>query len=399
VIPRRTLTLYPGIGRDVLRYFARRDAAAADRVKRFEDAFARYLGVRYAVATASGTDAMLLLLDALGLRRGDHLLTSSYTIRPLVPTLVAKGYDVELLDVAADDCNVDAGDLRAKLRPDTRAVIVTHMFGTPARVDEIRAVLAGHPCLLIEDAAHAHGATYQGRRCGTLGDAAFFSFDQVKPLSTFGGGMAVTDRDDVAAFVRAEIERDPVPANRVAKVLAGFAEHALVNSPVFRLVTWLTRFDRVRRLLGTLYRALDRRPPTRNRRLSAVQAFIGLRQLDHLDARVAARRRIAQRLAGSLRRMTPQRVPDGCASSYYKFTVLASGDSAPIKERLYRAGIDVGIKDDINFPCHLDLGRPPEEFPGSTAVHERLVELPGYETLTPRQVERIARALAAIETE
>jgi dTDP-4-amino-4,6-dideoxygalactose transaminase len=97
--------------------------------------------------------------------------------------------------------------------------------------------------------------------------------------------------------------------------------------------------------------------------------------------------------------MTPQRVPDGCASSYYKFTVLASGDSAPIKERLYRAGIDVGIKDDINFPCHLDLGRPPEEFPGSTAVHERLVELPGYETLTPRQVERIARALAAIETE
>ena len=399
MIPRRTLTLYPGIVRDVLRYVLGRDGPASDRVARFEAAFARYLGVRHAVATASGTDAMLLLLDGLGLRPGDHLLTASYTIRPLIPALAAKGYDVELLDVAVDDCNVSVDDLRAKLRPDTRAVIVTHMFGTPARMDEIREALAGRSCFLIEDAAHAHGATYKGRRCGTLGDAAFFSFDQVKPLSTFGGGMAVTDRDDLAAAVRAEVERDPVPADRHAKILAGFAEHALVNSPLFWLVTWLMRSDRVRRLLGTLYRALDHRPATHNRRLSAVQAFIGLRQLDHLDARVAARQRIARRLSAGLRRVAPQRVPEGCASSYYKFTALAPGDSAPIKERMFRRGIDVGIKDDINFPCHLDLGQTPAAFPGTTAVHERLVELPGYESLKPREVERIARALAEIENE
>jgi dTDP-4-amino-4,6-dideoxygalactose transaminase len=324
------------------------------------------------------------------------VLSTAYTIQPLMRVFKDKGYDLELLDVCAEDANIDPRDLTRKLRPDTKAVIVTHMFGTPARMEEIRIALGEHPCKVIEDAAHAHGAVYRGRRCGTLGDAAFFSLDQVKPLSTFGGGFATTNDDALAAAMRADLAADSPVRSRVGKALTGYFEHALVNSPIFGLAVRLTRFPTVRALLGAAYRQLDRRPPKRNRRLSEMQAFLGRRHLAHLDARLAARRRNATFLAGHCRGLQPQRLPDGAESSYYKFTALAPGDSTDMKERLLRRGVDVGIKDDINYPCYLDLGRSADEFPGTRAVYERLVEIPAYETLSPRRLQRIADALAEI---
>ena len=382
------------MARDVMRFFTR--PKPVNPVSRFEEAFARYIGRKHAVATCSGTDAMLLILNGLGLKPGDHLLSSAYTIQPLVETFLLKGYDLELVDISREDFNLDVDDLSRKIRPDTKAVIVTHMFGTPARMDEIQDIVRHTAAAVIEDAAHAHGATYRGRRCGALADSAFFSFDQIKPLSTFGGGMALTDDDDLAADMRRRLSRDPELPHRIANVAMGYLEHALVNSPLFWLFGWLTRFPRARELTGAIYRKLDRRPLKRNRRLSDLQAVLGLRQLDHLDARLTARRKVVAEISECLRGLIPQRVPEDCTSTYYKFTALSPVDSASVKEELFRRGIDVGIKDDINYPCYLLLDRSPEEFPGTQYVYEHLLDLPGYESLSPQKIRKIADALAEI---
>ena len=394
MIPRRTITFYPKMGRDVIRTLAR--PGGAHRVRAFEDAFARYIGTGHALSTCSGTDAMLLILDALGLQRGDHLLSTAYTIRPLVQTLLARGFDLELLDISTEDFNVSVDDLRRKVRNRTKAVIVTHMFGVPARMDAIKAALSGHGCTLIEDAAHAHGAKYGGRRCGSLADAAFFSFDQVKPVSTFGGGMVVTDDDGLAEEMRRRLTGAPIPTRRLSNVVMGYAEHAVVNSPLFSGVVWLTRKDRLRSKIGALYRLLDRRPAERNLRLSAMQADLGLRQLEHLDGRLALRRRTAAHLAKHCRGLTPQKVPEGAEPSYHKFTALAPKESSYVKEMFFHRGIDVGIKGDVNYPCYVELGQSSAGFPGTRFVYQRLVELPAYETLSARAIDRIASAIGEI---
>ena len=394
MIPRRTITFYPGMARDILRFF--REGQDENWVEKFEQRFAEFLGVKNCVATASGTAAMLLLLDTLGFKAGDHLLSTAYTIEPLIQTFRAKGYALELLDISTEDFNIDPADLERKLRPDTKGVIVTHMFGTPARIDEIRKVLEGTSCLLIEDAAHAHGATYQGRLCGTLGDAAFFSFDQVKPLSTFGGGMAVTNDDAIAARIREKLEEHPPVRHRLSKAIMGYIEHGMINSPLFDLIIRLTRFQWIRNSIGALYRKLDRRPKNSNLRLSLQQAYLGYRQLDHLEQRLSQRRANADFLRKKLYPLIPQHIPDQCTSTFYKFTALSPVDSEIIKKKLMQKGIDVGIKDDINYPCYEALGLAPDDFPGTKQVYKRLVELPGYETLTPNKLEKIAQEISEL---
>lgn len=395
MIPRRTITFYRGMFRDIVRFMIKRPEE--DVITRFEKEFAGYVGTSQAVSTSSGTDAMIMILDGLGLKPGDHLLATAYTIQPLIGVFKAKGYDLELIDIDEDDFNVSVADLEKKIRPRTIAVIVTHIFGSPARMDEIKKVLVDYDCALIEDAAHAHGAVYKGRRCGSLADAAFFSFDQVKPLSTFGGGMVTTDDRELATRIRKALAAEPIPEQRLSKALMGYLEHAFINSPLFRLFCWFTRFERTRQAIGFLYRKLDRRPPKRNLRLSRMQAFLGLRQLEHLDERLAARQRNAALITKSFRGLTPQKVAEGCSSTYYKFTALAPGEARSVKELLYQKGIDAGIEDDINYPCHRDLGQGDELFPVTSDVYRRLLDLPGYETLSEIKLLKIAEALSEIE--
>ena len=366
------------------------------KTKELEDALSRYLNVKYAVAVSSGTAALHLSLLSLGIGPGDEVIVPDFTFPATANAVELCGARAILAGIELNNFNIDPADLERKLRPDTKGVIVTHMFGTPARIDEIRKVLEGTSCLLIEDAAHAHGATYQGRLCGTLGDAAFFSFDQVKPLSTFGGGMAVTNDDAIAARIREKLEEHPPVRHRLSKAIMGYIEHGMINSPLFDLIIRLTRFQWIRNSIGALYRKLDRRPKNSNLRLSLQQAYLGYRQLDHLEQRLSQRRANADFLRKKLYPLIPQHIPDQCTSTFYKFTALSPVDSEIIKKKLMQKGIDVGIKDDINYPCYEALGLAPDDFPGTKQVYKRLVELPGYETLTPNKLEKIAQEISEL---
>jgi dTDP-4-amino-4,6-dideoxygalactose transaminase len=168
-------------------------------VEAFEEAFARYLGVRHCVGVANGTDALTIALRAVGVRPGDDVVLPSFTFYATAEAVVTVGARPVFCDIDPATFCITGATVEAALTSRTTAIVPVHLFGNVAPMDELQAL--GVP--LVEDAAQAAGATYRGRRAGALGTAATFSFFPSKNLPCLGdGGALVTDDDDVAALAR-----------------------------------------------------------------------------------------------------------------------------------------------------------------------------------------------------
>jgi dTDP-4-amino-4,6-dideoxygalactose transaminase len=169
-------------------------------VEGFEREFASYLGVRHVVGVANGTDAITIAIRAMGVAPGDEVVVPSFTFYATAEAVVSAGARPVFCDVDVGTRNVTIDTVREALTPRTTAVVAVDLFGAPAPVPELRSL--GLP--VLEDAAQALGASYGGRRAGSLGDAATFSFYPSKNLGCFGdGGAIATDGDDVAELARA----------------------------------------------------------------------------------------------------------------------------------------------------------------------------------------------------
>jgi dTDP-4-amino-4,6-dideoxygalactose transaminase len=174
-----------------------------DVVGEIEDAFAAHCGARAAVGVASGTDAIALALRALGIGRGDEVVVPANTCPPTADGVRASGATPVFADAEPVTYGLDPTRLEERLTPRTKAVVAVHLYGQCADVEPIREVTRRHGLRLVEDAAHAHGASYRGAGAGTLGDAAAFSFYPTKNLGALGdGGAVVTDDPEVAGRVR-----------------------------------------------------------------------------------------------------------------------------------------------------------------------------------------------------
>jgi len=170
------------------------------RVDNFELAFAKRMGVQYALALSSGTSALIAALKAMGIRRGDEVITQSHTFIATVEAIVETGA-IPVITEIDKTMNMDPDDLRKKITDKTRAIIPVHMMGVACRMDEITAIARKHNIPVLEDNAQSCGGTYKGKMLGTLGDAGTTSFDFGKVLTTGEGGMIITDNE--AIFTRA----------------------------------------------------------------------------------------------------------------------------------------------------------------------------------------------------
>ncbi len=169
----------------------------------FEARFADFCGVKHALAVSNATQALHLACLALGIGPGDEVIAPSLTFVATTNAVLYTGAEVRFADISSpDDLTISVEAIEAQITQRTRAIIIMHYAGYPCRMAEIMAVAERHGLVLIEDAAHAPGATYRGKALGTWGDAGCFSFFSNKNLSTGEGGMLVTNRDDVAARVR-----------------------------------------------------------------------------------------------------------------------------------------------------------------------------------------------------
>lgn len=171
-------------------------------IKEFENSFAAYCGVRYGVATSSGTTALHLALATLGIKEGDEVLVSTFTNMATFFAVHYTGARPVPIDIEPDTWNINPALLEAKITPKTKAIMVVHIYGHPVDMNPVLEIAKKHNLFVIEDAAEAHGAEYEGKKIGSLGDIACFSFYANKILTTGEGGMIITKNEELAKKAR-----------------------------------------------------------------------------------------------------------------------------------------------------------------------------------------------------
>lgn len=172
-------------------------------VDKLEDEIANRLGVLEAVGVASGTDALVLALEAFGIGEGDEVITTPFTFFATAEAITRVGATPVFVDVEKDTFNINPKRIEEKITPATKAILPVHIFGQPAKMDEINQIAKNYQLIVIEDACQAFGATYRGKYVGQLGDAACFSFFPTKNLSTMGdGGLITTANKKIAQKIR-----------------------------------------------------------------------------------------------------------------------------------------------------------------------------------------------------
>jgi dTDP-4-amino-4,6-dideoxygalactose transaminase len=198
-LPRQYERLAPQIDRAIGQVCAGGDFVLGRAVGEFEEEFAAYVGARHAIGVASGTDALHLILRALGIGLGDEVILPANTFIATAQAVWCAGAVPVLVDCDERTATIDVSAVRAALSARTRAIVPVHLFGQPADMEPLTTLAAEHRIHVIEDAAQAHGAAYRGRRCGDIGIAAGFSFYPGKNLGAYGDGGAITTSDDALA--------------------------------------------------------------------------------------------------------------------------------------------------------------------------------------------------------
>lgn len=173
------------------------------KVSDFEKAAANYLGVKYAVGVANGTDALQIAMMALGIGQGDEVITTPFTFVATTETIVMIGAKPVYVDIDPVTNNIDVKKIKEKITPRTKAILPVHLYGNPAEMDEILSIAKEYNLFVIEDSAQGFGAEYKGKKVCSFGDVACISFFPSKNLGCYGdGGMVVTDNEEIHEKVR-----------------------------------------------------------------------------------------------------------------------------------------------------------------------------------------------------
>jgi perosamine synthetase len=336
-------------------------SSAGGYIPRFEECFAEKMGARYGVACVNGTVALHLALATLGLDPGDEVIIPTFTMIATANAVTYLGARPVLVDSEPCTWNMDMNQVEAAITPRTRAIIPVHTYGHPVDMDTLMHIADKHGLFVLEDAAEAHGAHYQGRPVGSLGDAAAFSFYGNKIITTGEGGMVTTNREDVA---------------RLAWTLR---DHAFSTERHF----W-------HKLLGYNYR------------MTNLQAAIGLAQTEQLEKFVASRRANAAYYSQLLRAIpgitTPPEAP-WATNVFWMYGIMVEKEFGISRDELRRRLAQRGIETRTFFipmhcqPIYFDQYRG-QRFPVAEDLCRRGLYLPSASSLTHDDIQTIVEALA-----
>jgi dTDP-4-amino-4,6-dideoxygalactose transaminase len=383
----------------MLRSLRTRRADAAAQVDRFEAAFAAAVGTRHAFATASGREALGLIIDGLGLTAGDELIIPAYTLGELLPLLRQRGLELVPADVDPETFNVTAASVAARIGPKSRAILVVHMLGAPCDIEAIARLAANHGLPLIEDCAHAAGARVAGRPVGSFGRAALFSLEPTKAVPAFGGGVLTTDDDLLAGRVAAALEgrvRREWPALR--KALVKFTEELLVRSPLYGPLARLLFAESRAGWFDRFYRGANSRVRSAGLAFSGFQARVALRNLQRLDARNRALNARWEALAGALPAgFRPQRRNSFGEPAFYTFVARYDGDIRRLRAAAHRLGVDLGIAGEVMDDTARLLGR--DGCPGAADVYGHAVQIPLYAGMSEKRFRQMITTLQRLARE
>ena len=271
-----------------------------DAVRQFEQAFAKWVGVKHAFALWKGRVALYAILRALGIGEGDEVILPGYTCVVAVNPIKYLGARPVYVDIEPATCNIDPDLIEAKITPRTRLIVAQHTYGYPAEMDAILDIAGRHGLAVVEDSCLAVGSTYKGRRTGHFGRAAFWSFQWNKTFTTGIGGMIATDDAELAAKIEHLIREEACrPGFREVAMLSAerLVHRALVFPRTIMMIQSVFRWMVDHRLLvGSSATAEYRQAADRDffKAMSAGQGRAGCRGVRRLDANVAHRRHMAK---------------------------------------------------------------------------------------------------------
>lgn len=345
------------------------------KVKRFEQAFAEFIGAPAALAVSSATDAMLVALAALGIGPGDEVITTPMTFCSTVHVIEHVGARPVLVDVLPDTLTIDAAHVARAITPRTRAILPVHLYGHPCAMDELLELARSHGLAILEDAAHALPATYRGRMVGTLGTLTAFSFYATKNMTTAEGGM-LTGAPDLIERARLwtlhGMSRD------------AYKRYSAEGSWYYEVVL-----------------------PGYKCNMTDIQAALGLQQLKRLPDLQRRRREIVDRYRDAFAPLAELQLPVEHADVQSAWQLYALRlnlerlriDRAAFIEELKRRNIGSSVH---FIPIHLHPyyrdknGYRPEDFPIAYREYQRLVSLPLYPRMSDADVDDVIDAVADV---
>jgi dTDP-4-amino-4,6-dideoxygalactose transaminase len=354
-------SIKPEIDEAIAGILARTEFVTGPTVRAFEEAFAAAHGVRFCATCNSGTAALHLMLWGLDIGPGDEVLTAANTFMATAGGIKLAGARPRLADVREEDFNLDPERVEAALTPRTRALLPVHLYGQCADLAPLAEIARRHGLLLLEDAAQAHLATFEGGHAGQHGRAAAFSFYPGKNLGAYGEGGAVLTNDE----------------------------------DLWRRICRLRDHGMPEKYLHTEW--------GHNYRLEGLQGAVLGVKLRHLEAWTEARRQVAawyrEELAGLPGLLCPQELP-GRRHVYHLFVIRVTPESGISRDalmaRLQQAGIGCGLH--YPRPVHLqpaaaELGYQAGDFPVTERLAGEILSLPMYAELTREQVAEVGRIL------
>lgn len=351
------------------------------KVGEFEERFAAWVGARHAVSFSSGTAALHGAAFAAGLEAGDEAITTPMTFCATANCILYQGATPVFADVSPDTLNLDPKEVSKKVSARTKAIFAVDYAGHPAALDELgqlaeTQVAQRRSPLLIEDACHALGAEYRGKRVGGIADMTVFSFHPVKHLTTGEGGMVTTNDA------------------RLAETLRRFRNHGISSEARQRQEAGQWFYEMV--LLGFNYR------------LTEIACALGLSQLERLDANVARRREIAAQYGEAFRDLPAIVIPavhEDVNPAWHlypirlKLEMLAVGRGEIFQAlRAENIGVNVHYIPVHQHPYYRERSKSKESYPVTEHAYERLISLPLFHSMTVQDVEDVIHALLKVVT-
>lgn len=342
-------------------------SSKGDYIKRFEERFARFCGLRYGISTTSGTTALHLALACLDIKKGDEVIMPTFTMIATAYAVLYTGAKPVFVDCEDKTWNMDVSKVGESITPRTRAIMPVHIYGHPVDMEPILRLAKKHRLFVVEDAAEAHGAEYKGRVCGSLGDVGCFSFYANKIITTGEGGMVVTNNKRLAE--KARLLKD------------------LAHSPRKRFLHTDLAY---------------------NYRMTNMQAAVGLAQFGKIKALLEKKRRIASLYNRYLKEVKGLRLPfeeKWAKSVYWMYAVLVEDDFGLSRDRLRVKLLKEGIETRSFFvPMHrqpvmrkLAVVDKRKRYPVADYISERGLYLPSGLALKEKDILYVCRKIKEIQ--
>ena len=345
------------------------------KIKEFEDVLCAYIGCRHCVAVNSGTSALDIAVQSLELPEGSEVITTPFTFVATSNAIIYNGLKPVFADICSDTFNIDPEDIRRKITKDTKAIIYVDYAGQPCDIKAIREIADEFDLYLIEDACHAIGAEYEGKKVGTFVDLTIFSFHPVKHITTGEGGAVITDD------------------KRLCERLALLRSHGIDKDTQDRYgpdASW----------------AYDMKYLGRNYRITDFQAALGMSQLKKLDRFIDKRNELALRyneLLGEVDGVTLPVVKGDVRHAWHLYTILLNESINRDEFFKYMRSANIGVNlhyiPVYRHSYYVDnYGFDADEFPVTEDVFKRIITLPLFPRMSEQQVEYVVTSISqAIE--